>query len=79
MEAIEGILTLHRLNIPVLIRKTLTATNPIESMFSAVRDCERNIKRYRTSAMAQRWLASVLLHCDKGFRRIKAIETYHRC
>jgi len=71
MEAIEGILTLHRLNIPVLIRKTLTSTNPIESMFSTVRDCERNIKRYRTSAMAQQWLASVLLHCEKGFRRIK--------
>jgi hypothetical protein len=40
-------------------------------MFSTVRDCERNIKRYRTSAMAQRWLASVLIHCEKGFRRIK--------
>lgn len=71
MEAIEEILTLHRLNIPLLLRKTLTSTNPIESMFSTVRDCERNIKRYRTSAMAQRWLASVLLHCEKGFRRIK--------
>ena len=71
MEAIEGILTLHRLNIPVLLRKTLTATNPIESMFSTVRDCERNIKRYRTSAMAQHLLASVLLHCEKGFQRIK--------
>ena len=72
MEAIEEILTLHRLKIPALLRKTLTSTNPIESMFSTVsRDCERNIKRYRTSAMAQRWLASVLIHCEKGFRRIK--------
>ena len=40
-------------------------------MFSTVRDCEVNIKRYRSSAMSQRWLAAVLLHCKKGFRRIK--------
>ena len=40
-------------------------------MFSTVRDCEGNIKRYRNSAMSQRWLATVLLHCEKGFRRVK--------
>jgi transposase-like protein len=71
MEAIEEILTLHRLKVPGLLRKTLTSTNPIESMFSTVRDCEGNIKRYRNSAMSQRWLATVLLHCEKGFRRVK--------
>ena len=71
MEAIEEILTLHRLKVPGLLRKTLTSTNPIESMFSTVRDCEGNIKRYRNSAMSQRWLATVLLHCEKGFQRVK--------
>ena len=73
-EAIEEILTLHRLKVPALLRKTLTATNPIENMFSTVRDCEKNIKRYRGSAMSQRWLAAVLLHCEKGFRRIKGYK-----
>ena len=71
LEAFEDILTLHRLKVPGLLRKTLTSTNPIESMFSTVRDCEGNIKRYRNSAMSQRWLATVLLHCEKGFRRVK--------
>ena len=71
LEAIEELLTLHRLKIPALLRKTLHSTNPIESMFSTVRDCEDNIKRYRDSNMMQRWLASVLLHCEKGFNRIK--------
>lgn len=70
-EALEEILTLHRLKVPALLRKTLTSTNPIENMFSRVRDCEGNIKRYRGSAMSQRWLASILLHCEQGFRRIK--------
>ena len=40
LEAIEEILTLHRLKAPALLRKTLHSTNPIESMFSTVRDCE---------------------------------------
>lgn len=71
LEAFEDILTLHRLKVPGLLRKTLTCTNPIESMFSTVRDCEGNIKRYRNSAMSQRWLGTILLHCEKGFRRVK--------
>lgn len=75
MEAIEELLTLHQLKIPALLRKTLHFTNPIESMFSTVRDCEGNIKRYRNSRMMQRWLASVLLHCEKGFRRIKGFAS----
>jgi transposase-like protein len=70
-EAFEEILTLHRLKVPALLRKVLTSTNPIESMFSTVRDCEGNIKRYRNSTMSQRWLATILLHCEKGFRRVK--------
>ncbi len=75
MEAIEEILTLHRLKVPGLPRKTLHSTNPIESMFSTVRDCEGNIKRYRNSKMMQRWLASVLLHCERGFNRVKGFAS----
>ncbi len=71
MEAVEEILTLHRLEVPTLLRKTLHSTNPIESIFSTVRDCEGNIKRYRGTSMAQRWLAAVCLHCEQGFKRIK--------
>ena len=40
-------------------------------MFSTVRDCEMNIKRFRGSAMRQRWLGTVLLHCEKGFKKVK--------
>jgi transposase-like protein len=71
LEAIEEILTLHRMKIPALLRKTLHSTNPIESMFSTVRECEGNIKKYKNSKMMHRWLASVLLHCEKGFKRAK--------
>lgn len=70
-EAFEEILTLHRLGVPALLRTTLHSTNAIESMFSTVRDCEGNLKRYRGSRMSQRWLGAVLLHCERGFKRVK--------
>ncbi len=61
-EAFEEILTLHSIN-------------PIESMFATVRECEGNLKRYRGSRMAQRWLGAVLLHCEQGFKRVKGYAT----
>ncbi len=73
-EAFEELLTLHRLKVPALLPQTLYSTTPIESMFSTVRDCERNIKRYPGSPMAQRSLAAVCLHCEKGFRRVKGYQ-----
>ena len=70
-EGLEELLTLHRLQCPDLLRRTLSTTNPIESMFAGVRDCEGNIKRYRSSKMSQRWLGTILLRSEKGFRRVK--------
>jgi transposase-like protein len=73
LEAMEELLTLHRLKVPKLLRTTLYTTNPIESMFSTVRDGEGNIKRYR-KGMKQRWLATVLLNCEKGFRKVRGFR-----
>ena len=74
LEAFEELLTSHRLKVPALLRKTLITTNPIESMFSLVRQCEKNIKRPRGSAMLQRWLGSVLLYCEKQFNRVRGYQ-----
>jgi transposase-like protein len=75
LEAMEQLLTLHKLKVPALLRKSLHSTNSIESMFSMVRDCEKNIKHHRDSKMRQRWLASVLMHCEKRFKRVKGYES----
>lgn len=75
LEALEEILTLHRLEAPALLRKTLCSTNVIESVFSRVRDAEKNLKRYRSSKMSRRWLASCLLHAEKGFQRIRGFQS----
>lgn len=71
VEALEELLTLHRVRVPPLLRKTLLSPNPIESMYSLVRHSERNIKRTRGSRMLQRWLGTVLLACEGRFRRVK--------
>lgn len=74
LEAFNDLLTLHRLKVPAMLRKTLHSTNPIESLFSRVRSCEKNIKHYQDSGMAQRWLASVLLYAEQSFRSVKGKE-----
>lgn len=74
LEAFEELLTIHRLKVPTLLRKTLITTNPIESMFSLVRQCEKNIKRSRNSKMLQRWLGAVLLYCEEQFHRVRGYQ-----
>lgn len=46
-EGLEETLTLHKLNVPVPLRKTLRTTNPIESVFDTVRTVCRNVKCWR--------------------------------
>lgn len=74
LEAREEILTLHRLQAPALLKRTLHSTNPIESMFGTVRFAERNVKHHLTSKMSQRWLAAILLYAEEGFRTLKGFR-----
>lgn len=74
-EAQEGLLTLHRLKVPALLRLPLHSTNPIESLFSEVRHREKNIKRYSGSRMSQRWLAAVALYAEKTFKLVKGYRS----
>jgi transposase-like protein len=73
LEALEERLTVHRLKVPALLRKTLRATNPSESLCSLVRHSERNITRSRGSAMLQRWLGTVLRYCEQQCTRVKGV------
>lgn len=71
-ECQEELLTVHRLEVPHLLRKTLHSTNPIESMFAQSSWMQRNIKNVCSGkTMPQRWLGTTLLQAEKGFRRIK--------
>lgn len=69
-EAFEETLTVHRLEVPETLRKSLRSTNIIESCFSTTRDLCLNVKRWRNADMAWRWAGTMLLEAEKRFRRV---------
>ena len=70
-EGLEETLTLHRLGVGELLRRTLSSTNPIESCLSTVERVARNVKRWRAGDQSLRWTATGLLEAEKKFNRIK--------
>jgi putative transposase len=80
-EGLEETLTVHRLGVGTLLRRTLASTNAIESCFSIVEKVARNVKRWRAGDHALRWTATGLLEAQKKFRKVKGyreLEVLHR-
>jgi len=73
-EGMEETLTVHRLGVGWLLRRTLASTNPIESCLSTVERVARNVKRWREGDQPLRWTATGLLEAEKKFRRIKGYQ-----
>ncbi|MGH2866606.1 MAG: IS256 family transposase [Solirubrobacteraceae bacterium] len=69
-EGLEETLTLMRLGITGQLAKTLSSTNPCESMIEIVRRTQRNVKRWRHGDMRKRWTAAGMLEAERQFRRI---------
>jgi putative transposase len=69
-EGMEETLTVHRLHVPMQLRKTLASTNVIESAFSIVETVCRNVKRWHGGDQRERWVGSGLLIAQKQFRRV---------
>jgi hypothetical protein len=57
-EGLEQMFTVARLGITGTLAKTLTSSNPIESMFSITRTVNRNVKHWRDGQMVMRWTAA---------------------
>lgn len=70
-EGLEETLTLHKLGVTGLLRKTLSTTNPIESCFSVTRTITGRVKRWRGGDMLQRWAVASLLRAERKFKRVK--------
>ena len=70
-EGLEETLTLHRLGLNELLRRSLSSTNLIESCFSRTEAWTRRVKRWRNGKMVLRWGAAALLVAEAGFRRIR--------
>jgi transposase-like protein len=69
-EGMEETLTVHRLHLPMQLRKTMASTNVIESAFSIVEQVCKNVKRWHGGDQRERWVGSGLLVAENQFRRI---------
>ena len=70
-EGMEETLTVHRLGVGELLRRSLATTNPIESCLSTVERVARNVKRWHGGDQPLRWTATGLLEAERKFRRVK--------
>jgi len=70
-EGLEETLTLHRLGVPPMLRKSLSSTNIIESCLSVVGELTKNVKRWKSVSMVRRWMGSALLEAEQKFNRIR--------
>lgn len=73
-EGLEAMFTVARLGIDGRLAKTLTTSNPIESMISIARTTNRNVTRWRDGQMVLRWTAAGMLNAERSFRRIKGYK-----
>jgi transposase-like protein len=73
-EGMEETLTVHRLHLPMPLRKTMASTNVIESAFSIVERVCKNVKRWHGGDQRERWVGSGLLIAEGQFRRITAYQ-----
>jgi putative transposase len=70
-EGLEETLTVHRLGVGELLRRSLATTNPIESCLSTVERVARNVKRWHGGDQPLRWTATGLREAERKFRRVK--------
>jgi putative transposase len=73
-EGLDEMFTVTRLGITGRLAKTLTTSNPAESMISVARATNRNATRWRDGQMVLRWTATGMLNAQRSFRRIKGYK-----
>ena len=73
-EGLDDMFTVRRLGVGDRLAKTLTSTNPIESMISVGKTTTRNVKRWRDGTMIKRWMAAGMLNAERSFRRVKGCK-----
>ena len=52
------------------MKKTLSSTNPCESMIDTVKRTSRDVKRWQNGDMCLRWTAAGMLEAERQFRRV---------
>jgi transposase-like protein len=71
-EGMEETLTVHKLGLDGDLKKILSSTNSIESMFSMARRYKRNVKKWKKNTNhIERTLVVTLLEAESRFRRVR--------
>lgn len=70
-EGVEETVTISRLGVPAKLQVTMFSTNVVESAISVARTAHRNVKRWRSGTMAERWAAAGMSVAQKKFRKVK--------
>jgi putative transposase len=73
-EGLEEMFTVTRLGITGTLARTLTSSNPIESMISIARTTNRNVTHWRDGQMVLRWTAAGMLNAQRSFRRVRGFK-----
>ena len=73
-EGMEQLFTVARFGITGALAKTLTTSNPIESMISIARTTNRNVTRWRDGEMVLRWTAAGMANAQRSFRRVRGFK-----
>jgi putative transposase len=69
-EGMAETLTIQRLGVTGSLNRTISSTNPIESMIECVRRTARNVKRWSSGEMALRWTAAGMFEAEGQFRKV---------
>ncbi|MDQ3161607.1 MAG: transposase, partial [Actinomycetota bacterium] len=69
-EGLAETVTLQRLGVHQQLWKSLSSTNPIESMIAICRATSRNVKHWQNGDMCLRWTAAGMLEAEHQFRKI---------
>ena len=70
-EGLEETLTVVKLGVAGVLRRTLSTTNPIESALSVTRRVTARVTHWRDGDMRRRWCVAGLLRAESKFRRVK--------
>jgi transposase-like protein len=70
-EGLAETLTIHRLGLPGLLRKTLSNTNAMESANAVASGIVRRISKWQDGEMLLRHMAAAFVEAERGFRRIQ--------
>jgi putative transposase len=70
-EGMQETLTLHRLEITGLLRKSLRTTNIIESAFSSVRRHMGRVSNFQDEFQRELWITRSLLEAQRHFRALR--------